>query len=183
MVEARKSKWIKVQAYKHDGKIHREWSPSFIVEENDEYWAIASRMSSVTEADGRRWVTKEPAIFILFKKKWMNAIAMFKKDWGICYYVNIASPTILDDGYLKYIDYDLDVKLDPDNVEKMLDEKEFQFNAKHYNYSEKLKEKIVSSKEKVLEMIENKELPFRDEFIQKLFAKFEEMNQPIAKRV
>ena len=55
----------------------------------------------------------------------MNVIAMFKEGKGICYYVNIASPTLYDDGFLKYIDYDLDVKLYPDGVERTLDENEY----------------------------------------------------------
>lgn len=179
-IDPRFKKWLRVQAYKHDGKLHREWAPAYLVEETDEYWALASRMSSVIESDGRRWMTKEPAIFMLFKHKWMNVIAMFKERGGITYYVNIATPTILDDDYLRYIDYDLDVKLYPDLVEKTLDEKEFQYNAKHYGYPEKLMKVVLKSKEEVIEMIENKAFPFVDSEIERLYDIFANI-EPIRK--
>lgn len=170
--DSRFKNWYQVQAYKHDGNLHRVWSHSFLVEETDEYWALASRMSAVTEFDGRKWMTKEPAIFILYKHKWMNVIAMFKDNGGICYYVNVASPCVLDKGYLKYIDYDLDVKLYPDLVERTLDEKEFVHNAKKYGYSEDLIKVINKAKDEIIRMMENKEPPFIDEMIRDLYARF-----------
>lgn len=175
--DTRFNNWLQVQAYKHDGKIHRVWSPSFLVADTKEYWALASRMSAVTEADGRHWITKENAVFILFKEKWMNVIAMFKEGGGICYYVNIASPAILDKGFIKYIDYDLDVKLFPDLVEKTLDEREFVHNAKMYGYSEELIQIIKNEKDAVLKMMDEKQFPFRDEMIRDFYQKFIEKNE------
>lgn len=151
-----------------------------MVEETDRYWALASRMSSVIEADGRRWMTKEPAIFILFKKEWMNVIAMFKESGGICYYVNVASPAIIEKDVLKYIDYDLDVKLYPDLVEKTLDEKEFAHNAKLYGYDAKLMKVIENTEKKIVRMIDRHEFPFQDETIEKLYQEFLDRNQPIS---
>ncbi|MCQ2741775.1 MAG: DUF402 domain-containing protein [Bacilli bacterium] len=180
--DARFARWIKVQAYKHDGSLHRQWSPSFVVEETDDYWVLCSRGSSVTENNGRRWVTREHAVFILFKKKWMNVIAMFKEGGGICYYVNIASPAVLDNGYLKYIDYDLDVKLYPDMVVKTLDEKEFERHVDTYGYGEKLTKVILGAKDKVLSMISERVFPFVDEDIAKLFDEFSLMTKPIPNR-
>lgn len=176
------ARWIIVQAYKHDGKLHRQWSPSYIVEETDQYWALASRMSLVTESNGRKWMTKEPAIFILFKEAWMNVIAMFKPQGGICYYVNIASPTILDKGFLKYIDYDLDVKLFPDRTEKMLDEYEFQRNAEHYGYPPELRQQIIDSQKEVVAMCESHAFPFVDEDIRALYQRFLDENKPVLNR-
>jgi protein associated with RNAse G/E len=133
----------------------------------------------VTEGDGRKWITKEKAIFLLFKKRWMNVIAMFKENkQGICYYVNIASPTILDKGYLKYIDYDLDVKLYPDMVEKTLDEREFAHNAEHYGYSPELRKKIEKTKDEVLRLIDQRAFPFQNAEIERLFQTFLDRNRP-----
>ena len=88
-------KWVIIQAYKHNQELHRQWSHSYVVEDNDDYFVLASIRASVIEADGRKWHTKEPAMFILSKKHWFNVIAMFKEE-GISYYVNIASPAIYD---------------------------------------------------------------------------------------
>ncbi len=179
-VDPRFARWMKVQAYKHDGALHRQWSPAYLVEENDEYWALASKMSSVTENDGRKWMTKEKAVFVLFKKRWMNVICMFKEGQGICYYVNIATPTILDNGYLKYIDYDLDVKLYPNHTEKTLDENEFERHIQTYGYSPELTAAIQKSAEEVKEMINRGEAPFVDSFVTRLYNKFLMENKPIA---
>ena len=175
-------KWRKVQAYKHDGTLHRQWSPAFVVEETDEYWALASKASLVTESDGRKWMTKERAIFILFKHRWMNVIAMFKEGKGICYYVNIASPTIDDKGFLKYIDYDLDVKVYPDGVEKTLDEREYDRHITEYGYPKDLSAAIEKSMAQVKAMIERKEFPFIDGVIERYYQTFLDMNKPITRR-
>ena len=140
---------------------------------------MASKASLVTESDERKWMTKEKAIFILFKKKWMNVIAMFKQDRGICYYVNIASPTLLDDGYLRYIDYDLDVKVYPDGVEKTLDEHEYDRHARMYGYPANLSRAIEKSMREVKAMIEAKQFPFIDATIERYYQSFLDMNRPL----
>lgn len=170
-------KWITVQAYKHDGLLHRQWSPAYLTIENDDYWAICSRASLVTESDGRRWMTKEHAVFLLFKHKWMNVICMMKEK-GLCYYVNIASPTIFEDGYLKYIDYDLDVKLFPDGLIKELDEQEFERHVLTYGYSPELTNAIRKSMSEVKEAMKKKEFPFVNEEMNKIYEQFLEDNRP-----
>ncbi len=177
--DSRLSRWRKVQAYKHDGLLHRQWSPAYLVEETEEYWALASRASMVTESDGRKWVTKEKAVFILYKHKWMNVIAMFKTEKDICYYVNIASPTIWDKDYLKYIDYDLDVKLYPDGVERTLDEGEFARHVQTYGYPVELQRVIAKSMKEVKQMIADRVIPFQNEEIFRLFDRFLAFNQPM----
>ena len=175
-------RWKKVQAYKHDGTLHRQWSPAFLVYEDEECWVLASKASMVTEADGRKWMTKEKAIFVLYKKRWMNVIAMFKEGRGICYYVNIASPTIDDGGYLRYIDYDLDVKVYPDGVEKTLDEREYDRHITEYGYPKDLSMAIEKSMEQVKAMIERKEDPFNDALIEGYYQAFLDKNKPVTKR-
>lgn len=165
-------RWITVQAYKHDGSLHRQWSPSFLVEENDDYWVLASRSSLITESDGRRWLTKENAVFILFKKEWINVLCMFKEDGGICYYTNMATPTIMDNGFLRYIDYDLDLKLYPDKTIKALDEQEFLSNAKKYNYPKTLVAAVRHSFDKTKSAMEKGIFPFNDNTIVTLYGDF-----------
>ena len=178
-LDSRVKRWVKVQAYKHDGFLHRQWSPAYLAEETDEYWALVSKASLVTESDGRKWMTKEKAVFLLFKKKWMNVIAMFKENRGICYYVNIASPAIMDQGMLKYIDYDLDVKLYPDGVERTLDENEYERHSKTYGYPKDLSHAIEKSTEEVKEMIAKGEFPFVQSEIERLYVLFLDENKPV----
>ena len=175
-------RWVTVQAYKHDGVLHRQWSPAFLVEETEDYWALASQMSLVTESDGRRWMTKEQAIFILFKHSWMNVICMMKETGGICYYANIASPTLLDNGVLKYVDYDLDAKLYPDGGIKELDEPEFERHILTYGYPKDLERIIRANLKKVKAMMTERSFPFDDGKIYSLFDRFLYLTRPFEPR-
>ena len=83
---------------------------------------------------------------------------------------------------MKYIDYDLDVKLYPNHQEKTLDENEFERHTQTYGYPEDLTKAIKKSTEEVKSMISRHDVPFRDEFIKTLYDKFLIENQPIENR-
>ena len=165
-------KWIIIQAYKHNEELHRQWSHSYVLQDNEDYFVLVSVRAAVVESDGRKWHTKEPAIFILSKKHWFNVIAMLKEN-GICYYVNIASPAVFDKGYIKYIDYDLDVKKHEDGTIRLLDVSEYRKHAEEQGYSEDIREILQSSVNNVYDMINKKEFPFVDSEIQRFYQKFE----------
>ena len=164
-------KWLIIQAYKHNEELHREWSHSYVLEDNNDYIIAASIRASVVESDGRKWHTKEPAIFILPKNQWFNVIAMLKED-GVSYYVNIASPSIYDKGFIKYIDYDLDVKLYGDGTVRLLDVSEYRKHAEELGYPEDIKDILSKSVDKVYKLIQEKKFPFMDEEIKKYYEQF-----------
>ena len=49
--------------------------------------------------------------------------------------IHISSPTLYDGEALKYIDYDLDLKVFPDNNYRVLDEEEYKQHAKPVSYT------------------------------------------------
>ena len=166
-------RWVRIQAYKHDGSFHRMWSHSYLIDENDDFYILISVRSKVNESNGRVWHTKEPALFILSKNRWFNVIAMMKENTpGITYYVNLASPTIYDQGFLKYIDYDLDVKLYPDGVSRLLDQKEYSRHSSELHYDDKIKARLDEELENIKKMMEEKIFPFVDEKIFDYYNKF-----------
>lgn len=128
---------FQMQCYKHNGKIHRSWSEAVIIEENKDYIVLGNNKALVIEADGRTRRTREPAIMYFFKKKWFNIIAQLKTD-GISYYCNIATPYIIEDGTIKYIDYDLDLRIFNTGEYKILDRMEYKYHKKIMNYSDEL---------------------------------------------
>jgi len=160
-----------IVAFKHDGKVHRTWYQTYLIEETDEYIAVGSTHSLVIEADGRRWHAIEPAVSIFMKKEWFNVVAMIKTT-GINYYVNLASPSYYEDGVIKYIDYDLDFKVDNEFSIRTLDEFEYKKHKKYFNYSEDLDEVIKYNFKKVKEKIIHKEFPFTHEIIEKLYKDY-----------
>jgi len=148
-----------VQSYKHNGSLHRTWSKALVIEDNEDCIIAVTDHTWVVEADERRWLTKEPAICFFYKKKWFNVISMVRKT-GIYYYVNIASPSLVDEEAIKNIDYDLDVKVFPDETYIVLDRNEYEYHAGLMKYSDEIKSIVESSLEEVIKMIESREKPF-----------------------
>ena len=58
-----------------------------------------------------------------------------KKD-GIFYYCNIATPYIIEEKTIKYIDYDLDLRVFPSGEYKILDRMEYKYHKKIMHYSD-----------------------------------------------
>jgi len=170
-MEHLKGKWIEVQGYKHDGGMHRIWDAHFVLEETEDYIVTASNRTRVIEHDYRVWHTKEPAIMIYFKKEWFNIIAMLKES-GVTYYVNLASPYIVDKGKVKYIDYDLDMKLYPSNQIKIIDVKEYGYHRKKYGYSDDIDTILRFNLKKLKEMMTSRVFPFDDSIIYKYYETF-----------
>jgi protein associated with RNAse G/E len=75
------------------------------------------------------------------------------------YYINIASPYLLEDEVIKYIDFDLDYRV-PDaktNRINLLDQDEFEEHLVKYQYPSKLVEKIKKVQQEILEKFKRKE--------------------------
>ncbi len=134
---------LEIQCYKHNKKVHRAWSEAVVLDVQKEYIVFGNNKTLVTESEGTTWKTKEPAIMYFFRNEWYNVIAQMKSD-GIYYYCNIASPFIIEDNTIKYIDYDLDLRIFPKGDYKVLDKLEYEYHKNKMNYSEDL-DKVVNS--------------------------------------
>jgi uncharacterized protein len=146
---------LQIQCYKHNGKIHRAWDEAVVIDIKDDYIVCGNNKTIVIESEGNVWKTKEPAIMYFFKKKWFNIIVQLKKD-GIYFYCNIASPYLIEEKTIKYIDYDLDLRVFPDGEYKILDKMEYKYHKKIMNYSDDLDHIIHKSMEELIKCYENK---------------------------
>ena len=145
---------FQIQCYKHDGKIHRAWDEAILLEENKNFMVFGNNKTLGIEAEGNTWKTKEPAIMYFFKDKWFNIIAQLKKD-GIYYYCNIATPFILEENTIKYIDYDLDLRVFPSGEYKILDQLEYKYHKKIMRYSKELDIVIRHAMDELIEEYKN----------------------------
>lgn len=146
---------FQIQCYKHNGKIHRAWDEAILLEEHKDYMVFGNNKTLVIESEGNTWKTKEPAIMYFFKDKWFNIIAQLKKD-GIYYYCNIATPFILEENTIKYIDYDLDLRVFPSGEYKILDQLEYKYHKKIMHYSKELDIVIRHALDELIEEYKNK---------------------------
>jgi len=95
MQNPREGEFITVKSYKHDGSLHRTWRDSMVLKTSDQAIIACNDHTLVTEADGRRWLTREPALLYYHKHYWFNVVTMIRQK-GISYYCNLASPYVLD---------------------------------------------------------------------------------------
>ena len=165
--------FISVHGYKHNGDLYRRWDKSFVLEITSDYTVLVNANVIITEITGRKRLTYDPAIWFVFPNKWYNIICMLRDD-GIHYYCNIATPFIYDQGVIKYIDYDLDIKVFPNRTYKLLDLKEFRQNSKRWGYSPRL-QKVLWNNFNFLKyrITHSRSIFFDDKFVLKLWLKFE----------
>lgn len=162
---------IKMCSFKHDGKVHRIWDRGTIIEETESFIVVGNTLALVSESDGRIWQTREPAVTIFYKELWLNVIAMLRET-GIHYYCNIASPYVIQNQILFYIDYDLDISLSPTNEIRILDEWEYDLHRTKLGYSTKLDFVLKETLKFLKETCEKRFSPFIDEKIYEYYKKF-----------
>ena len=124
---------FEIQCYKHDKKVHRSWSEAVLLDIKKDYMVFGNNKTAVVDSDGKVWHTKEPAIMFFYKNRWFNVIAQLKTT-GLFYYCNIASPYVIDNGVIKYIDYDLDLRVFPDGAFRVLDRNEYNYHKRLMKY-------------------------------------------------
>ena len=151
---------LTIHCYKHNGKIDRISGEAIVLEDNDDYLVCANNKVKLTENDGRSHRTKEIAILFFYKKNWYNILAQLKK-YGLFYYCNIASPYVIDGNIIKYIDYDLDLRIFPDGTFKVLDKNEYRYHKITMRYSDDIDLIVQNSLNELIKLKENNEIPFK----------------------
>jgi len=169
---------FQIQCYKHNGKIHRAWDEAILLEQKKDYMVFGNNKTLVTESEGNTWRTKEPAVMYFFKDKWFNIIVQLKKD-GIYYYCNIATPFIIEENTIKYIDYDLDLRIFPSGEYKILDQLEYKYHRRIMRYSKDLDFVIRHALDELINDYKNKVIMF-DEKQNKIYCEqYEKLKEDV----
>ncbi|KGX87686.1 hypothetical protein N781_11635 [Pontibacillus halophilus JSM 076056 = DSM 19796] len=162
---------IQIHSYKHNGQLHRIWDQTMILKGTQNVVIGANDKTKVVESDGRTWITREPAICYFHSKYWFNIIGMIRTD-GVYYYCNVSSPYVYDDEALKYIDYDLDVKVYPDMTYVILDEDEYDQHRQEMNYPHVLDQILKNNLNHLIRWIRQRKGPFSGDFIDQWYERY-----------
>lgn len=165
-----------IHCYKHDGNIHKIWEEAILLDIKENCLIFGNNRTRVIESDGRSWKTREPAIMYFFNDKWFNVIGQYKRD-GIQFYCNIASPYIMDANAIKYIDYDLDLRVFPDGSFKVLDRGEYKYHKQQMKYSKTLDYILRNELTNLIKTVRNKEWPFSHDDIKKYYEIYKEIKK------
>ena len=169
---------LQIQCYKHNGKIHRSWDEAVVLDLKKDYIVFGNNKTKVTESEGNVWKTKEPAIMYFFKDKWFNIIAQLKKD-GIYYYCNIASPFIIEENTIKYIDYDLDLRVFPNGDYKILDKGEYKYNKRIMGYSDDLDFVINNAMKDLIDLYKENYVSFNKNLNYKYYDEYKSLKSNV----
>lgn len=165
---------LTIHCYKHDGQIHRTWDEATVLEINDEVLICANNKTKVTESDGKCHKTKEPAVMFFYKKRWFNVIGQLK-PYGLFYYCNIATPYLIDEGIIKYIDYDLDLRVFPDGGFRILDKNEYNYHRRTMNYPAEIDLILKKELGNLIEIKKNNAGPFRPGIVNMYYEKYQKI--------
>lgn len=131
--DKKKYSFIDIQAYKYDGELYRQWNGVKVLIETDDYVCCLLYKTKVVEKEGQKWIIKEPTLWFFHKKLFFNGTILWRES-GLHYYINLASPFYYEDGKIKYIDFDFDVKIYPNKPFQIVDHFDFEKNKeKWYN--------------------------------------------------
>lgn len=159
---------VTVQSYKHDRSLHRIWQEATVLADLEEVVVVANKRTKVVEANGRYWYTKEPSVTFFYKKRWFNVIGIIKPDC-ISYYCNMASPILVDEEGLKYIDYDLDIKVLENRQMVLLDQNEYRRHKIQMEYPSEICAILEEEFTSLQQLIKSKSEPFRSGDIEKWY--------------
>lgn len=162
---------LQIHSYKHNGYIHRVWDETTVLRGTKNIVIGGNDRTIVTESNGRTWVTREPAICYFHTEYWFNVIGMLRND-GVHYYCNLSSPFVVEGKIIKYIDYDLDIKVFPDMTFQLLDEDEYAQHSRQMNYPAELDGILKENVDKLIELIRQRKGPFAPDFIDHWYEMF-----------
>lgn len=171
---------LQVHCYKHNGTLYRVCDEATVVDIQPDFLVCGNYKTRITEKDNIEKVnfysykTNEPAILFFFKDKWYNVIGQLK-DNGVYYYCNIASPYIIDDGLIKYIDYDLDLRIYPSGAFSVLDRNEYKYHNKKLNYGDDIDKIVKYELTNLINLKNEKKGPFDEEALKKYNEKYAEL--------
>ena len=167
---------LKIFCYKHDGTLEHTSEEAVVLENTEEYLVCGNGRTKITEKDGRSHMTNEPAVLFFYKDHWFNIIGQLKK-FGLFYYCNIASPYIIDGKSIKYIDYDLDLRVFPDGGFKILDRNEYNYHKKIMKYSDEIDKIVKTELSYLIEKKRNNDGPFAFGVVEKYYDIYEKIKK------
>lgn len=168
--------WLPVISYKHDGSLHRTWDKVLILDINDQYIVAGNDRPFVTESDGRVWTSKEPTIFYFYTHDFYNIICM-SRSTGVHYYCNVASPSLVLDGAILYIDYDLDVGHSPLVGLRLLDEVEYDLHRHSMHYSDELDCQLRLAQSHLIQTQSQGQFPFDEEAVHRYIFQYYQLRK------
>lgn len=166
---------INIQAYKYDGLLYRQWNGAKVLEVSPSHIALVLIKTKVTEGNNRKWIIREPTLWFFPLNKFFFNASILLREKGNFYYINLSSPPLFEDNTLKFIDFDLDVKINPKQKYSLVDQNEFKKNANKFNYSEELIKMINKNVRQIKSLYQDNDYIFNEEYVNSYITELKDL--------
>lgn len=152
---------IVVSVLKYDGREHRRW-PARIAETVGPLIVLDAVFDEEIEHDLLGKVLSGTiSTEYYWLDRWYNVFRFSSSDQVLQkFYCNINAPPQFDGRVLSYVDLDIDVLVEPDLTYRILDEEDFEQNARRYGYPEEIRANARRALTEVIGLIESRAFPF-----------------------
>jgi uncharacterized protein len=157
---------IDIVSFKHGGNFHRKWEGSKVLLADD-ILIVSNYHPEVTEADGRIHTYPGLSIAIFYPDEWWNIVMIYRYNSKlVSYYCNIASPFRMDEDKrcIAYVDYDIDLIVQPNRNFKVVDENEFVENRQKYYYPHNISQRVKLAVKQLSTCVKHGQEPFSKSF-------------------
>jgi hypothetical protein len=89
----------------------------------------------------------------------------------------MASPYIIEDDTIKYIDYDLDLRVFADESYKVLDKSEYKYHKEKMEYPEEIDVILKRELNELIKMVEGKKGPFDRAFVSQKLDEYKKIKK------
>lgn len=160
-------KEIIINSRKFDNRIHRSWKAE-LLDETEELYSFLGIFESEVKHNHLGIIRRGTVSYEYYwKNRWFNVFRFHEPEGDLRnFYCNINQPPRYAGGVLDYIDLDIDVLVWRNFTLEILDEDEFEENARRYGVPKEIKTKTRESLSELLLLIERRAFPFDlyDEF-------------------
>jgi uncharacterized protein len=146
---------------KYDGSEHRRW-PARIAEISGPLLVLDAVFDEEIQHDLLGTISSGTiSTEYYWLDRWYNVFRFSGPDRKLKrFYCNVNVPPQFDGHVLSYVDLDIDVLVEPDLTYKILDEDDFEQNAKRYLYPDDILVNARQALAELMQLIESRSFPF-----------------------
>ncbi len=152
---------ITINSRKFDGKIHRSWNAD-LIERKDSLLIFLGKFENEVKHKDLGVIRRGTVSYEYYWLDRWYSIFRFHEPGGNLrnFYCNINLPPKFENNILDYIDLDIDILVWSDFTFEILDEDEFEKNAKLFSYADKFVNEIHKNVSTIEKMIKSRQFPF-----------------------
>lgn len=164
-------KTIICHALKHNGDVSKTFHNQTVVLNYDDVIVLYSDKGARVDEirKNTHWISHYAAYKVLPKTGLHNFIIVEKEN-GNEYYCNLASPPVVTENQIDYIDYDIDIVLSPEGEIIVYDVAEFYDRRAQYGYPDMLVAKLLKEQTIIEIGLRDRSGLFSEEFYQMLVS-------------